>query len=98
MNPSELVLLLNDDKIISAGFNINSLLLKEQVNLKNYMIPVGLAYREENKKDNATFASNIIDTDLYDKLVDLATNKPSKPKNKTKINKPKKNTKTKKNI
>ena len=49
METHDLVFSVNEDNIMSAGFNINSLLLKEQLNkdFKDYMVPIGLAYKKE---------------------------------------------------
>lgn len=97
MNANDLVFSTNEDNIMSAGFNINSLLLKEQINsnLENYTIPIGLAYtkKEINDNDIYTSSSKVIESDLYDKLVEFAT----QPSNKRKSQKsrPKKNNKTK---
>jgi hypothetical protein len=96
MNANDLVFSTNEDNIMSAGFNINSLLLKEQINLnlENYTIPIGLAYKEkENDIISDSYSSKVIDSDLYDRLVDFAT-KPSNKK-KSQKTKPKKNNKTK---
>ena len=97
MNANDLVFSTNEDNIMSAGFNINSLLLKEQinVNLENYMIPIGLACKEKDKeKINDTYSSKVIDSDLYDRLVEYATQPLNKRKSQKR--KPKKNNKTKK--
>ena len=97
MNANDLVFSTNEDNIMSAGFNINSLLLKKQinVNLENYAIPIGLTYtqKEINNNDDG-YSSKVIETDLYDKLVEFAT----QPSNKRKSQKSrtKKNNKTKK--
>jgi hypothetical protein len=99
MNSNDLVFSTNEDNIMSAGFNINSLLLKEQinVNLENYMIPIGLACKEKEKDKemiNDTYSSKVIDSDLYDRLVEFATQPLNKRKSQK--SKPKKNNKTKK--
>jgi len=76
MNNSDLVFSMDEDKIMSAGFNINSLLLKEQIDksLDNYLVPVGLAYKKTNEvKNDLNYSSNVIDSDIYDKLVEFAT-------------------------
>jgi hypothetical protein len=95
MNANDLVFSTNEDNIMSAGFNINSLLLKEQItsNLENYAIPIGLAYTPKEVNNNDVYSSKVIETDLYDKLVEFAT----KPLNKRKSQKsrPKKINKTK---
>jgi hypothetical protein len=94
MDSTDLVFSVNEDNIMSAGFNINSLLLKEQLSLKNYMVPIGLAYKNNKEiTEIGDYTSEVINSDLYDKLVDIAT----QPKNKKTIkNIPKKNNKTKK--
>jgi hypothetical protein len=98
MNANDLVFSTNEDNIMSAGFNINSLLLKEQinVNLENYTVPIGLLYtiKEKNDNDNDGYSSKVIDSDLYDKLVEFATHPPNKKKSQK--SRPKKNNKTKK--
>jgi hypothetical protein len=97
MNANDLVFSTNEDNIMSAGFNINSLLLKEQinVNLEKYMIPIGLAYKEKEKEIiNDDYSSKVIDSDLYDRLVEFATQPLNKRKSQK--SKPKKNNKTKK--
>jgi hypothetical protein len=98
METHDLVFSVNEDNIMSAGFNINSLLLKEELdkNFKNYMVPIGLAYKET--KENNDYISDVIDSevigsDLYDKLVDIATQTKNK---KSRKNVPKKNNKTNK--
>ena len=96
MNANDLVFSTNEDNIMSAGFNINSLLLKEQINsnLENYTIPIGLAYTQKEINDNNDgYTSKVIESDLYDKLVEFAT----QPSNKKKSQKsrPKKHNKTK---
>ena len=95
MNATDLVFSTNEDNIMSAGFNINSLLLKEQinVNLENYTIPIGLAYKETDKEMNGGYSSKVIESDLYDKLVEFATQ--SSNKRKSQKSRPKKNNKTK---
>ena len=94
MDSTDLVFSVNEDNIMSAGFNINSLLLKEQLSLKNYMVPIGLAYKNNKEiSEIGDYTSEVINSDLYDKLVDIAT----QTKNKKSIkNIPKKNNKTKK--
>jgi hypothetical protein len=94
MDSTDLVFSVNENNIMSAGFNINSLLLKEQLSLKNYMVPIGLAYNNNKEiTEIGDYTSEVINSDLYDKLVDIAT----QPKNKKSIkNIPKKNNKTKK--
>jgi hypothetical protein len=99
MNANDLVFSTNENNIMSAGFNINSLLLKEQinVNLENYMIPIGLSCKEKEKEKeniNDTYSSKVIDSDLYDRLVEYATQPLNKRKSQK--SKPKKNNKTKK--
>ena len=97
METHDLVFSINEDNIMSAGFNINSLLLKEQLDttFKNYMVPVGLAYKREptENNNNNDYNSGVIDSDLYDKLVDIATQTKNK---KSRKNIPKKNNKTNK--
>jgi len=98
MDKADLVFSINEDKIMSAGFNINSLLLKEQINtkLENYMVPVGLAYKEDELRNgNNDYSSSLIDSDIYDKLVEFASQS-KKKKNTSKKHKTKKNNKTNK--
>jgi hypothetical protein len=96
METQDLVFSVNEDNIMSAGFNINSLLLKEQLNknFKDYMVPIGLAYKKETTENNNNdYTSEVINSDLYDKLVDIATQTKNK---KSRKNIPKKNNKTNK--
>ena len=94
MDSTDLVFSVNENNIMSAGFNINSLLLKEQLSLKNYMVPIGLAYNNNKEiTEIGDYTSEVINSDLYDKLVDMATQTKNK---KSRKNIPKKNNKTKK--
>jgi len=94
MEASDLVFSINENnKIMSAGFNINSKLLKNQISkgnsLEEYIIPVGLSYNPKKpEKYIETDYNKVIDSDLYDKLVELTTYKKTKTKrNKAKLNK-----------
>ena len=96
MEANDLVFSMNENnQIMSAGFNINSQLLTKQlngINLEEYIVPIGLAYNKSNtEKYIHNDHINVIDTDLYDKLVDLTIHK----KSNTRKHKQKKNNKTK---
>jgi len=95
MNATDLVFTLNENNIISAGFNINSQLLKNQlnsnINLDNnkYILPVGLLYTSQSREkyNPVDEEINVIPSDIYDQLVNFAI-KPIK-KSKTQHNRAK---------
>jgi hypothetical protein len=72
-----------DGNIISGGYNIDSTLLKEQLNnemvggnkLNNYLIPMGLLYKDIPYEEDAikSNTSEIINDDIYEKLFNMAT-------------------------
>jgi len=101
MNATDLVFSLDENNIMSAGFNINSQLLKKQLNKKinienEYILPIGLNISPMNREKYIPIEEeiNVINGDLYDKLVEVAV-KPIKSKTQRNVLKHNKKNKTK---
>lgn len=112
INKEDLVMTINEEGIMSGGFSIGSILLKKQLAganedsyrlLQNTSIPVGLLYGGKTDKhpelDLLKDFSEVIDTDVYLRLLSdfsLNMNKNKNKKIKRTIRERKDNKKTKK--
>lgn len=110
MDSNDMIFDINGE-IISQGFNIESLLLKNQYAntdesvlkmLKNTLIPFGLLYKKSNSREKESFLKNeeesqAIDENLYAKLLEDFTFKEKHSRKKSTYRRREKKTTTKKN-